>query len=264
MLLTLQRWLNTDDPPVDVYELLDQPRLCPAGALMDAVRAANRELIDFQNHPDAAVVKRARRLQMLLGQTEHLLNDDALLAEFEAEFWLRIRQEFSANAGSQEAWQPSAIRQWLRLVHNLSPGRLDEGVQQILRDAPARPAGRTPAGSSVSQRRVGQYDLFETAPQVPLPAVAAPPETQPAFEAPEEVRRAELPSETAVVAATSERSAARKPPVLRHETPVSRQQPDISPKSLPWLWIAVGVCLAGMFFLAMIAAFVLVFILKGR
>ncbi len=263
MLLTLQRWLDTDDPPVDVYELLDQPRLCPPGGLMDAVRAANRELIDFQNHSDAAVVKRARRLQMLLGQTEHLLNDDTLLAEFEAEFWQRIRQEFAANADSQEAWQPSAIRQWLRLVHNLSPGRLDEGVNQILRDAPARPAGTT-AGRSINQPRVGQFDLFETTPREALPAAVAPLETQPAFESPAEVRRTELPPETAVLAAASVRSAARKPPVLRRETPVNSQQLDMSSKSLPWVWIAVGVCLAGMFFLAMIAAVVFFFILKGR
>jgi hypothetical protein len=87
-------WLRTKDRPAHLYALLGRPLLDPdREGLLTALRAANRELLDYQSHPDRATAARALELLTELGRARGTLDDPARLAAHDAALVESLRRE---------------------------------------------------------------------------------------------------------------------------------------------------------------------------
>jgi len=131
--MAVRDWLETDARPADLYELLGRPRFDPQQEeLSAAVRAAYAELLDYQNHADPAIVRRAVQLQMELGRAADVLSSPAKLQVHCDSIVDRLRLEYERAKGAGPPWSPTRLRTWLSAEQSVHPQRLDTTVQSLL------------------------------------------------------------------------------------------------------------------------------------
>jgi len=131
--MAVRDWLETDARPADLYELLGRPRFDPhREELSAAVRAAYAELLDYQNHADPAIVRRAVQLQMELGRAADVLSSPAKLQAHCDSILDRLRLEYERAKGAGPPWSPARLRTWLSAGQSVYPERLDTTVQSLL------------------------------------------------------------------------------------------------------------------------------------
>lgn len=137
----LQKWLDSDASPADFYQLLGTQRFHPDKQhLLRSIRAANRVLHGFQNHPDPRTLQRARKLQMLLGQAEHTVSSDTTWQAYDDGLRLRLCEAYSATRSATAAgWRADEVRRWLNVAQDVHPSRLDRIVQAVMESAPIVP-----------------------------------------------------------------------------------------------------------------------------
>lgn len=155
-------WLRTKDRPPHLYALLGRPLLDPDRvALLATLRAANRELLDYQSHPDRAVAARAIELLTELGRARGVLDDPARLAAYDAELVESLRREGASAGVLGPGGVEAAVVAWLGRFHGLDASAAAR-VARLL----APPAPRT--------------RVFSTGQNPPTPLQVEPPSKPPA------------------------------------------------------------------------------------
>ena len=138
----LKSWLDQPDNPGSYYELLGYPCFFDdRETLLAAVRAATKFLHQYQNHKTESVVRRARGFQLQCATAGHTFSDDIKWQAYNTELMNRLRDEYLAHA------RQSDVRQWLRDVRPVAPGRIDEVARFISMSAETRPVSAIAATS---------------------------------------------------------------------------------------------------------------------
>jgi hypothetical protein len=144
---TLRQWFDSDETPADFYQLLGKPRLDPSrDDLLHAVRAAYRALHSFENHAVASRLPRARVLQKMIVEAEHVFAADAEWQAYNESLAARLRAQYVAGAGRDAStWRLENLRLWLERTQNVHPSRVDELVTSFLSRRESADAERTMA-----------------------------------------------------------------------------------------------------------------------
>src|SRR5947209_19307191 len=101
MTADITQWLRTESLPRNVYELLGRPPLDPdRDAMLAALRAANRELLDYQGHSESSVADRALVLLEELGKARAVLEDPAKLTAHNERVLHGLREHYSEGRGA--------------------------------------------------------------------------------------------------------------------------------------------------------------------
>lgn len=132
-----QKWLTSDEPATDVYQVVSLARLHPAREeVRTAIRTSNRALHSYQQHSNPAILQRARQLQMLLAEAEQALASDAAWSNYETQVIDALLLEFQAKSGPVAAnWQLENLRRWLEAVQEVHPSRTNEVIQHFKAEA---------------------------------------------------------------------------------------------------------------------------------
>src|SRR5947207_639604 len=116
----ITEWLRTKSLPRHLYELLGRPVLDPdRDGLLRALRAANRELLEYQSHPDRAIAARAMALLTELGRALSTLEDPARLRAHDEEILASLRQEYALTRGPAALEAGDDLPGWLVREHGL-------------------------------------------------------------------------------------------------------------------------------------------------
>ncbi len=132
-MIHLKTLLERTEPPGDYYQLLGKPCLLPHRAeLLEAIRAATRFLLPYQNHKNKEMVARARRLQLLSARADETFSDSETWRAYEAKILQTLREEYRRQrVTSGKSTAESDPRHWLREVRGVAEERLDEATQFV-------------------------------------------------------------------------------------------------------------------------------------
>ena len=132
---TITDWLRKETLPRNLYELLGRSLFDPnREELLLGLRSANRELLDYQSHPEPAIAKRAMALLTELGRVRGILEDPTKLRIHNDELIQSLRQEFAKDRGAAGAEFPT----WLAQHYDLNPieaervAVLVDGIEVVL------------------------------------------------------------------------------------------------------------------------------------
>jgi tetratricopeptide (TPR) repeat protein len=134
MVPIVRYWVETNQEPADLYELLGRPRLDPdLYRLREAIRTAYAELLLYQNHNDAKTAQRVCELQRHLGAAEVTLSDAARLRVHHEAVLANLRDAYAKAKGASEAdWDLPRLRTWLEHKQSVHPERVEALAQAIL------------------------------------------------------------------------------------------------------------------------------------
>ena len=119
--------------PSDFYELLGLCRFHPKrDEMLQMVRQTNRALHGYQHHPQKSILHRARELQLLLAEAEHVLSRD--------DSWHVFEEQLAKEGG----YHDKEIKTWLIPSPEELAAQSAQQQQQIV-TAP-RPVGAPPGG----------------------------------------------------------------------------------------------------------------------
>lgn len=156
----ISHWLRTPSLPANLYELLGHPLLDPdREAMLQSLRTANRELLDYQSHDDSAIAKRAMALITELGRARGILEDRSKHQAYDEELIAGIRREFAqARVGGD-----SDLAAWLRVRHGLDHFFSDHIAARVKGNG----SGSAPALPALAER---PKPVFNPAPVMAVPA----------------------------------------------------------------------------------------------
>jgi tetratricopeptide (TPR) repeat protein/curved DNA-binding protein CbpA len=136
--MNILSWLQSDSSPADYYELLGRKRFDPANQeLLAVLRAANRQLLPYQNHGNPAVRSRAMALLRELGRAEDVFSDAGKLAAYHRELVRSLMEEYRSGPGQHG--EMLGFRGWVLEVKGVHPDGLGALVAQLL-TLPSAPA----------------------------------------------------------------------------------------------------------------------------
>jgi hypothetical protein len=186
-------WLRSETPPRNLFELLGRPLLdSDREEMLRTLRASNRELLDYQGHPEPAVSKRAVELLMELGRSRGILEDPARFQTYIAELATTIREQFVAERGAKALHSGRELAMWLGLAYGVPSCDGDGLATAVLGSIPIR--SRFNAFSKPVEPELVEeiapppapavpkaYDLFDAPPPSPRqpPRTRAPLELDP-------------------------------------------------------------------------------------
>ena len=138
---SIRRWLEADRLPADLYELLGRRRFDPdQSALLAATRAAHRELLPYQNHPDAAKARRALALLIELGRAEDVLTHANKMRAYHEQLLDRLREAYGRLPGpAEDVWTLAHLQGWLSGVAGVHPQAVAAVAQSLLPPLSAQP-----------------------------------------------------------------------------------------------------------------------------
>lgn len=122
-------WLDRDDWPGDVYELLGRKRFDPDMAGMcDEVTAGAREVLPYQSHADSAKAMRAMRLLTeFVGKAADVFSSAEKVGEENDRLYHDIRNRWIADNGENASnWKRDALVMWLSEDANVHDKSVDE------------------------------------------------------------------------------------------------------------------------------------------
>jgi WD40 repeat protein len=148
---TLREWLSTDELPGDLYELLGVGRFAPAEERLDErIQTRYAELLPYQNHSDAAVVRRVVRFQRELGRAADLIAHPVRLRAHHAAMLTRLQEQYAGQPAAS-TWSEAELVSWLGGVQHVHPlrvwlvaaalaGRGDQAARESFLNSVALPA----------------------------------------------------------------------------------------------------------------------------
>jgi len=128
-------WLERDDWPRDVYELLGRRRFDPDTAGMcKEVNVAARELLPYQTHLNPETARRAMLLLTeQVGHAANVLSDAEKLGQQNEDLYARLRSECADRFGSDEQhWQRAKLKRWLLKEANVHPAAVGDVLATLL------------------------------------------------------------------------------------------------------------------------------------
>jgi len=130
-------WLRSESLPRNAYELLGHPLLDPnRDALLQTLRTANREVLDYQSHPEPAVSKRAMFLLTELGRYRGILEDAAKHQAYVEDLCKTLREQFVAERDTASLFAANQLAGWLGLAYGVASGDSDRVVQAVRGSVP--------------------------------------------------------------------------------------------------------------------------------
>jgi hypothetical protein len=157
-------WLRSEPLPRNAYELLGHPLLDPdRDALLQTLRTANRELLDYQSHPEPAVAKRAMFLLTELGRYRGMLEDAGKHQAYVDDVCKTLREQFVAERGPLTLHSGNDLAAWLGLAYGV-PSAASNAVVKAVR-------GFVPPAQSLPKRgsKFGAFQSPSPEPE-PIPA----------------------------------------------------------------------------------------------
>lgn len=125
-------WLRSEPLPRNAYELLGHPLLDPdRDALLQTVRTANRELLDYQSHPEPAVAKRAMFLLTELGRYRGIFEDASKHQAYVDDVCKTLREQFVAERGPLTLHTGGDLAAWLGLAYGVPSANADSVVKAV-------------------------------------------------------------------------------------------------------------------------------------
>ena len=122
-------WLDREDWPGDVYELLGRKRFDPDMAGMcDEVTAGAREVLPYQTHADSAKAMRAMRLLTeFVGRAADVFSSAEKVGEENDRLYHEIRNRWIADNGEDASnWKRDALVMWLSEDADVHDQSVDE------------------------------------------------------------------------------------------------------------------------------------------
>lgn len=147
----MKPWINRDEEPRNVYELLGFALLdADRAALLAASESANEDLLNYQNIADAAKQTRALKLFEILGRFQAVLETPDLLRQHEDKVIDDLRTRCIGAFGNDSSrWSHPQLQQWL-LHQRVHPASVPRVLGELLRP------GRSPRDISAAPRVFGQ------------------------------------------------------------------------------------------------------------
>ena len=137
-------WLRKSASPRHIYELLGRSILDPdRDGLLQTLRDANRELLDYQSHPDPATARRAMALIGELGRARAILEDPARLQAHDQSVVDLLRQQYIDANGPNAISEWNQLRSWLMFQYRLIAPEA-ERVARLIRNENASSSGSRP------------------------------------------------------------------------------------------------------------------------
>src|SRR4051812_46078267 len=110
----LKNWIDLKPEELDLYTLLGRPRFdTDRQAGLQAIRDANRELHQYQNHSDANTARHAQNWQRAIARASEAFHDSAKLSAHHRELIIRLRESAIAQFGAIQAADATTLKQWL-------------------------------------------------------------------------------------------------------------------------------------------------------
>jgi hypothetical protein len=213
-------WLRKESGPRNFYELLGHPLLDPdRERMLQTLRAANRELLDYQSHPDPAVSNRAMTLLTELGRARGILEDPVRLQVHSDELLARIRLEFAADRDGA-APGGEALTTWLARQYGLDPFFAGHLAKAVAAASASQPATGPKRGSA-------KFSAFVS--PLPADAPASPVKGEPEVYSLDELDAPVAPSKTKAKSNLVERGEQRP----RKNRVASRGSEEEKPSRLP-------------------------------
>ncbi|MFO0803083.1 MAG: hypothetical protein U0791_08190 [Gemmataceae bacterium] len=157
-------WLRSEPLPRNAYELLGHPLLDPdRDALLQTLRTANRELLDYQSHPEPAVAKRAMFLLTELGRYRGILEDAGKHQAYLDDVCRTLREQFVAERGLLALHTGNDLGTWLGLAYGVPSANADFVVKAV--------RGIVPPAQSLPKRG-SKFGAFQAAAPEPEPIPA--------------------------------------------------------------------------------------------
>lgn len=134
----IKPWINRDEEPRNVYELLGFALLdADRDALLAASESANEDLLNYQNIADAAKQTRALKLFEILGRFQAVLETPDLLRQHEDMVIEDLRTRCIGAFGNDSSrWNHPQLQQWL-LHQRVHPASVSRMLGELLRSGHA-------------------------------------------------------------------------------------------------------------------------------
>ena len=138
-------WLRKESLPRNLYELLGHTLFDPnREELLQSLRSTNRELLDYQSHPEPAMANRAMALLTELGRARGILEDPAKLQTHNEELIETLRQEFTRDRGAAALKAGTELSAWLVQHNGLDPADAERVASVVRGAAEPPPPSRLP------------------------------------------------------------------------------------------------------------------------
>jgi hypothetical protein len=138
-------WLRKSTEPRHIYELLGRPILdTDRDALLQTLRDANRELLDYQSHPDPAMARRAMLLIGELGRARAILEDPARLQAHDQAVVDLLRQQYIDANGPNAISEWNQLRSWLMFQYRMIAPQAERVARLIRNESVSSASGSRP------------------------------------------------------------------------------------------------------------------------
>jgi len=122
MAASLRQWLDEDAPPADFYELLGEARFEPdRDRLTKSIRSLMRQVMELQNHSNAATARRAIQLQGELGKAERLVVHPSELRDYHVRMLEDVRAAYQGLGDDAASWSKHRLGGWLEKEQRIHP-----------------------------------------------------------------------------------------------------------------------------------------------
>ena len=130
-------WLDAEEGPQDIYDLLGFSRFDPdRSRIQDSVRQATRDLLPYQSHNNNKVAQKAMQLLTELGGAEIVISDQDKLKEHDQQVVDLLYDQYVEQHGENvDSWDRDSLRDWLSEQGRIHTSAIN-GTLEILCPAP--------------------------------------------------------------------------------------------------------------------------------